>query len=84
MSTVKLTKWGNSIGIRIPSAIIKEAHWVPGTALTIIANNKGGVTLTPVQQQADWTAMFNAIADADQNESLLNVDNAFDDEEWTW
>lgn len=35
MSTVTLTKWGNSIGIRIPAVIIKEAHLYPGEELEI-------------------------------------------------
>ena len=84
MSTVILTTQGNSIGIRIPSAIIKEAHLVPGEALTIVANKKEGISLIPVKQQADWTAMFNAIADANHDESLLAINSGFDNEEWTW
>ena len=35
MSTVILTKWGNSISLRIPSNIIKEAHLVAGEKLDI-------------------------------------------------
>ncbi len=84
MSTVILTKWGNSIGIRIPSTIIKEAHLVQGEELKIIANEKGGITLTPVKnQQEGWTEMFNAIADSKNEDLLLDISNEFD-EEWTW
>ena len=39
MATVTLTKWGNSIGIRIPSIIVKEAHLVPGEELTLRTSN---------------------------------------------
>ena len=49
MSTVILTKWGNSIGLRIPSAIIKEAHLKSGEILDISINQKGGITLNPIQ-----------------------------------
>jgi antitoxin MazE len=39
MSIVTLTKWGNSIGIRILSMIMKEAHLYPGEALDIKAGD---------------------------------------------
>lgn len=85
MATVVLTKWGNSIGIRIPATIIKESHLVPGEELKIIANESGGFTLIPVKNQKEgWTALFNAIADANNDEPLFDVSNEFDDEEWTW
>ncbi len=85
MSTVILTKWGNSIGLRIPAAIIKEAHLVSGEELTISVNKKGGVILTPVKNlQAGWVEKFNAIADAKQDISLIDLPNEFDEEEWTW
>ena len=85
MSTVVLAKWGNSIGIRIPSSLIKEAHLSPGETLTITANKKGGLTLVPLKNsQKGWTEQFNAIADAQQDNSLIDLPNEFDEEEWTW
>ena len=85
MSTVTLVKWGNSMGIRIPAAIIQEAHLTPGEELKVQVNKKGGVTLTPIHDpQAGWTEAFNAIADAENNELLIDVPNQFDEEEWTW
>ncbi len=85
MSTVILTKWGNSIGLRIPSNILKEAHLAEGEKLDIKVNKKGGVTLMPFKnQQAGWTEKFNAIADAEQDETLIDLVNEFDEDEWTW
>lgn len=85
MSTVVLCKWGNSVGIRIPSAILKEIHLSPGTVLDMTVNKKGGVTLVPLKhQQKGWTEQFNAIADAGDDALLMDVTNTFDDEEWTW
>ena len=85
MSTVVLTKWGNSIGIRIPSTIIKEAHLIQGQPLEITANKKGGLTLMPIKnQQEGWIDMFNAIADSGADKSLIDLPNEFDEEEWTW
>jgi antitoxin component of MazEF toxin-antitoxin module len=85
MATVTLTKWGNSIGIRIPSAIIKEAHLVPGEALNITSNKKGGFTLVPIKnQQEGWLDMFNAIADSENDKLLIELSNEFDEDEWKW
>ena len=85
MSTVTLTKWGNSVGIRIPNAMVKEMHLMPGTELKIMANEKGGVTLIPIENpQENWVAAFNAIADDEQDELLIDLPNDFDEQEWTW
>jgi len=85
MPTVKLIKWGNSIGIRIPSTIMKEAHLVSGEKLNIIADENGEITLKPLKnQQEGWTDMFNAVADAHDDELLLDMSNDFDEDEWIW
>jgi antitoxin MazE len=85
MSTVILTKWGNSIGLRIPSNIMKEANLVEGEKLDITVNKKGGVILMPLKNpQAGWIDKFNAIADAEQDETLIDLVNEFDEDEWTW
>ncbi len=68
MQTVVLTKWGNSLGVRIPAAIIKEAHLTAGEKLKISVDKKGRLSLIPVRDpQAGWTEALNAIADADDD-----------------
>lgn len=85
MPTVTLTKWGNSIGIRIPAVIIKEAHLFPGEQLEIRADEQGGLTLIPIKnQQAGWLEQFNAASNTDHEESHLHINNDFDTDEWTW
>lgn len=85
MSTVILTKWGNSIGIRIPAAIIKEAHLTPGEEMEITINKQGGVSLLPIKnQQEGWMEAFNAIADAKEDDLLIDSPNEFDEADWTW
>ncbi len=37
-----------------------------------------------INRQADWTEKFNAIADAQLDEPLLDLPTEFDEEEWTW
>lgn len=85
MSTVTLTKWGNSIGIRIPSVIIKEANLYPGEELEIKADEKGVLTLTPIKnKQEGWLEQFNAASVEGDEDVNLNLNNDFDIDEWTW
>lgn len=85
MSTVKLTKWGNSVGIRIPASLMKEAHLVAGEELEMRVNKTGVLTLTPIKnQQEGWLNLFNAAADDPYDKPLLTITNEFDEEEWTW
>ena len=85
MHTVTLTKWGNSIGVRIPAAVIKQTNLSPGEELTIEADEKGKVTLTPVKDpQQGWEEAFNAIAKEGGDQLLIDLPNEFDEEEWTW
>ena len=85
MSTVTLAKWGNSVGIRIPAAIIKEAHLTIGEELRIVASENGVITLIPVtDSQSGWTEAFNAIADAKADTLSIDLPNEFDEDEWTW
>ena len=85
MSTTTLTKRGNSIGLRIPSSIIKEAHLCLGEILEIKSDKKGVLTLTPIKnQQESWLEQFNAAADSSEKESYIEVANDFDRDEWVW
>ncbi|MBA2652795.1 MAG: AbrB/MazE/SpoVT family DNA-binding domain-containing protein [Tatlockia sp.] len=85
MSTVTLTKWGNSVGIRIPATILKEAHLAPGEELEIRADEKGVLILIPIKnQQEGWLERFNAIADSTNEKLYLDISNDFDADEWTW
>jgi antitoxin MazE len=78
-----LVKWGNSIGIRIPSSIMKEAYLKPGMLLDIHVEETGVLTLTPIMnQQEDWTEKFNAIEDS--HDEMLDLSNEFDKDEWIW
>ena len=85
MSKVTLTKWGNSVGVRIPALVLKEANLVLGVELEITAEDSGVLVLKQKENLQDsWTEQFNAIADAKDDELLLDHKNNFDDEEWVW
>lgn len=85
MATVSLKKWGNSIGIRIPAALLREAHLEPGETLEVTVNKDGAILLTPAKsRQESWLEQFNAIADASSRDEIQEFPNQFDQEDWTW
>jgi antitoxin MazE len=85
MSTVSLKKWGNSVGVRIPAAFLKEAHLNPGEKLDINLNEDGALVLTPTKsKQRGWLEQFNAIADGSNQDEIIDFPNKFDEQEWTW
>lgn len=67
------------MGVRIPSTVMKEVHWMPGEELEIKADDKGRITLTPVKnQQEGWLEKFNAVADSERESSHLDIANDYD------
>lgn len=85
MAKVTLTKWGNSIGFRIPVVILKETNLALGSELDISTDENGALILKQTQNpQNNWQAQFNAIADLAEDDLLLDTHNDFDDNEWTW
>lgn len=86
MSVAILTKWGNSMGLRIPASELKAAHVQVGQRFNIQVKEDGGFILTPLKNLQDgWLEAFNTIADTKQNEMLVkNVENDFDKDEWEW
>lgn len=84
MHTVKLVKWGNSVGIRLSLQEVKAAKAYIGEEFKISVNAKGGFTLTPIKNmQKGWLQAFNKVADED--EILIDhLENDFDQDEWKW
>lgn len=87
MNTAKLVKWGNSIGIRIPAKELKKMNAYLGEEFNLTAHSDGSLILTPIHKpQEQWLEAFNKIADAKNEEPLINsaIQNNFDQDEWTW
>lgn len=50
MTTVTLSRWGNSSGIRIPNQILKRMNLVEGMEMEIILTPENNILLRPVQE----------------------------------
>lgn len=86
MSIVTLTKWGNSVGVRIPAHEVKVANAHLGEKFELSIRSEGGFILAPVvDPQAGWLEAFNSLADSGEDKMLLDEsENDFDKDEWTW
>ncbi len=80
----KLVSIGNSKGVRIPAAVIKECGL--GVELELRVEN-GTVVLAPARNLREgWSAAFEAMASTRDDELLMpdSFENDFDSEDWTW
>jgi antitoxin MazE len=50
MVTQKVSSWGNSLGVRLPRAIVQQVGWKEGIILKISIEN-GNVILSPARQR---------------------------------
>ncbi len=48
-ASTKLRRWGNSMGVRLPRAMLKKAHLAEGATLKIEQTSKG-ILLTPARK----------------------------------
>ena len=55
---VHLTKWGNSLAVRIPGECARQAHLKAGDVLEIEVTSTGELHLRPVATQAFDKAVF--------------------------
>jgi antitoxin MazE len=80
----KLISIGNSKGVRIPSAVIKECGLRDELELRV---ENGAVVLSPARGVREgWSAAFERMAAARDDEQVVpdSFENDFDLEEWTW
>lgn len=86
MSMVRLTKWGNSVGLRIPASVLKETGAHVGAMFEVKRARNGGFIVRPIKDpQEGWTEAFNAAADAGDDKLLMpEIESDFDEEEWRW
>jgi len=47
----RIAKWGNSLAVRIPLAIAKQASLAEGDAVKLALDREGGIVLRPVRRK---------------------------------
>ncbi|MEC9347652.1 MAG: AbrB/MazE/SpoVT family DNA-binding domain-containing protein [Pseudomonadota bacterium] len=81
---VSLVAIGNSRGVRLPSAVIRECGFTDEIEMKV---TNGSVVLSPVRSgRSGWDAAFALMAAEADDAPLLDegTGSSFDKEEWTW
>ena len=50
-SQIRVSKWGNSLAVRIPLAIARQASLSEGDRVALALNEEGGIVLRPVRRR---------------------------------
>ena len=56
-----ISKWGNSLAVRIPLAIAKQAGLGEGDCVTLALDRNGGVVLRPARRKYELSELVSRI-----------------------
>jgi antitoxin MazE len=57
----RISKWGNSLAVRIPLATAKQAGLGEGDSVTIALDRNGGIVLRPARRQYELSDLVSRI-----------------------
>jgi len=57
----KIAKWGNSLAVRIPVPIAKQASLTEGDSVTLALDGKGGIVLRPARPRYELSDLVGEI-----------------------
>ena len=63
-----ISKWGNSLAVRIPIAIAKQASIGEGDCVTISLDRKGGIVLRPARRKYELSDLAGRITPANRHQ----------------
>lgn len=82
---IKLRKIGNYFGIILPKYLIKQYSIEDEVNITL---RGGAIIIESVNKKprAEWEEQFKAAGSSspDDDDTMQNITNRFDEEEWTW
>lgn len=67
---LKLNKWGNSLGLRIPSNLAAQFKLVEGITVSLEATEEG-ILVKPVKQQLDLAYLLAGLDETTQHPDLF-------------
>lgn len=78
--TVKLNKWGNSLGLRIPKLVAEEANLKVGSELVLSVNKKGSFTLK--EEDITLDDLIKGVTPENRHDNLIKGEVG--NEKWTY
>ena len=67
---VKVSHWGNSLGVRIPKALAEQAGFKDGDAIEIAATSEGLTLCKPAQQKFCLEELVSRITDENRHDAI--------------
>ena len=65
-----ISRWGNSLAIRIPSAVAEKAKLSEGDAVEVSVTRQGRVVIESVRKEIDFGALYKMITPENQYEEV--------------
>jgi antitoxin MazE len=83
-ATTKITKWGNSCGVRIPATLLKEAKMRLDESVYIDANKQGDIVIrhTPLPKPDTIEYLFNGYNGDSFKTELIDFGESKGNEKW--
>jgi antitoxin MazE len=60
-SETTISKWGNSLAVRIPLAIAKQASLNEGDSVALVLDGEGGIVLRPTRRKYELSELVAGI-----------------------
>ncbi len=51
---MRVSKWGNSLAVRLPKALVDELHLAPGDELSVVAASKEEIAVEKRDRRAEF------------------------------
>jgi antitoxin MazE len=65
-----LSRWGNSLAIRLPTNILEKTNFQEGDQLDVRVSRSGRITLEAVVKSPDFGVLYDAITPENRYESV--------------
>ena len=79
----RVVKWGNSLALRIPQVIAKNAHWKEGDAVELTAGEEGRVEVRRVSKVPTLSELVARITPENRHDEI-STGNAVGKETSEW
>ncbi|MCC6362652.1 MAG: AbrB/MazE/SpoVT family DNA-binding domain-containing protein [Bryobacterales bacterium] len=78
---IQVAKWGNSLAVRLPRMIAKEAGITEGDRMTLSLSSDGSIVMRPARRKYDLDELVSRITPRNRH-SQADWGNPVGQEEW--
>jgi antitoxin MazE len=80
---ITVSKWGNSLAVRLPSNVVHQAKLAVGDAVEVTVSRGGRVMIDSVRKERDFRALYKLITPENRHEEVATgAPRGFEIVEW--